>query len=211
MTLNVWSRPRTKKAKTRGVSLFACGFLLGFPLVAAAKQGQAASEHSAKNETKTVSPLAREIRHQLAALPFYSVFDSITFTLDGKKVTLTGQVLRPKLKRSAVEAIKSLEGVEAVVDQIEVLPNSASDDELRRAVYRAVFETPELALYAAQTTPPIHIVVKNGNVALEGAVKSLADKNLAGMRAGGVANVSSLKNNLNVRAPQGSAEQGDVR
>ena len=189
----------------------ACGALLCFPGYVEGKTRQTAGGQSAKSEIKSASPLAHEIRHQLAALPFYSVFDSIAFTLDGKKVTLTGQVLRATLKRNAVEAIKSLEGVDTVVDQIEVLPNSASDDELRRGGYRAIFETAELAPYAAQTAPPIHIVVKNGNVALEGTVKSAADKNLAGTRASSVANVVNVKNNLNVHASQAPAETGDVR
>lgn len=208
MTLDKSSRGRITRPQTHKLLLVsACGSLLWFPGCAEGRAGQTAGGENARSEANATSPLTREIRHQLTVLPFYSVFDSITFTLDGKKVTLTGQVLRATLKRNAAEAVQSLEGVDTVVDQIEVLPNSASDDELRRGVYRAIFETAELAPYAAQTAPPIHIVVKNGSVVLEGTVKSVADKNLAGARASSVANVSNLKNNLNVRVSQGPAKR----
>ena len=160
----------------------------------------------AKPEEKNPSSLPREIHHQLLVLPYYSVFDIIGFTLDGKKVTLTGQVVRPTLKSQAEAAVKSIEGVAIVVNQIELLPASPADDELRRATYRAIFEDATLARYAVQTVPPIHIIVKNGNVALEGTVASVSDKNLAGSRAGGVANVHNVKNNLVVQ-PKGSARE----
>jgi hyperosmotically inducible protein len=193
--------------------LLACCFLLA-PAIASeatAGQSQTAGGQVTRGDSKPSPPLAREIRHQLAALPFYSVFDFISFTLEGRKVTLTGQSLRPALKRNAVEAIESLEGVETVVDQIEVLPNSPADNELRRGVYRAIFEDPALAPYAAQAVPAIHILVKNGSVTLEGTVKSAADKNLAATRASGVPNGSGLKNNLNVRASQTAGDPGDAK
>lgn len=162
--------------------------------------------HAARQQNKTAPSLAHEIRHQLAQLPFYSEFDFITFTLDGKNVTLTGQVLRPSLKKHAEAAVKSLEGVDAVTNQIEVLPVSAEDNEIRRAVYRAIYEDPVLAPYAVQAVPSIHIIVKNASVALEGTVKSPADKSLAGRRAENVDNVKELKNNLKLLQNQNSAE-----
>lgn len=150
--------------------------------------------------------LSREIHHQLLVLPFYSVFDSINFTLDGHKVTLTGRVLRRALKEHAEASVKSIEGVAAVVNQIEVLPISPSDDDLRDAVYRALYEDPVLARYAIQNIPPVHIIVKNGAVALEGSVDTLSDKNLATAKAGSVANVASVKNDLLVHAPASTPE-----
>jgi osmotically-inducible protein OsmY len=161
-------------------------------------------------DKQDASPVGRQIRRQLQALPFYSVFDWITFSCDGKSVTLSGQVLRPTLKAGAVSAIKSIEGVEAVTDQIEVLPKSPADDDLRRTIYRAIFEDATLAPYAAQQDPAIHIVVKNGGVTLEGRVKSLADKNLVATRARNAAKVMQLKNNLAVPSMQTSDER-DVR
>jgi hyperosmotically inducible periplasmic protein len=150
--------------------------------------------------------LPREIHHQLELLPFYSVFDIIAFTTNGGEVTLTGQVLRPTLKHDAETTVKSLEGVTSVVNHIELLPISASDDELRRGIYRAIYESSSLARYAVQTVPAIHILVKGGDVVLEGWVGSLDDKNLAGTRASGVANVRSVKNNLVVQARENARQ-----
>jgi len=157
-------------------------------------------------ENKAEELLAREVRHQLQVLPFYSVFDNITFTIDGHKVTLRGQVVRPTLRAAADGAVKSIEGVGRVANEIEVLPQSISDDELRRAIYRAIFEDLVLQKYAVQALPSIHIIVKNGNVTLEGSVDSAEDKIRAASRVSGVANVAGLKDNLVVRSKQGSSQ-----
>jgi len=147
--------------------------------------------------------LAREIRHQLVVLPYYSVFDYIAFTLDGNKITLTGYVLRPTLRTNAEAAVKSLEGVSSVKNLIEVLPKSPTDDDSRRAVYRAVFEDSTLQRYAAQELPLIHIILRNGEVTLEGVVSTEAEKNLASTRASGVSGISTVKNNISIR-PKGA-------
>lgn len=153
----------------------------------------------AKNEEKTDSSLSRSVHHQLQQLPFYSVFDFLTYSIDGGKVTLAGQVQRPTLKSGAEAAVKSLEGVSSVANNIEVLPALPSDHEVGRNVYRAIFENGVLQKYAVETVPSIHIIVKNGAVSLEGAVDSEADKALAGSLAGKVPKVVGLKNNLLVR------------
>lgn len=158
-----------------------------------------AANKPASGEERYTSSLEHEIYHQLQVLPFYSVFDHIGFRLVGAKVTLTGQVLRPTLKEHAEAVVRSLEGVAVVVNQIELLPASASDDEVRRSAYRAIYEDPTLAPYAAQTIPAIHIIVKNRNVALEGFVNAARDKALAGTRASAVANVTNVRNNLIVQ------------
>ena len=142
--------------------------------------------------------LIKEVRHQLLLLPYYSVFDNLSYRIDGDTVTLDGQVVRPTLKSDAESAVKSIEGVEEVVNNIEVLPVSPMDDQLRRAVYRALYGDPALSRYAYSSVASIHIIVKNGNVALEGVVDNESDKNLAGLRANQVPNVFSVKNNLTV-------------
>jgi len=142
--------------------------------------------------------LAHEIRHQVHVLPFYSVFDYISFTLDGHKVTLTGYVLRPHLRNDAERAIGSIEGVTSVVNAIEVLPKSSTDDDFRRAVYRAIFEDAALQRYAVADMPTIHIIVKDGAVTLEGNVENETDKRAAGARAAGVPGVSGVSNHLGV-------------
>ena len=151
-----------------------------------------------RNEGKMQQNLMREVRHQLLLLPYYSVFDSLMFKVDGDKVTLLGQVVRPTLKSDAESAVKGLEGVSAVDNQIEVLPVSPMDDQLRRAVYRALYGDTVLSRYGWAALPSIHIIVKNGHVTLEGVVDSESDKNLANLRANGVPNVFSVTNNLTV-------------
>lgn len=157
---------------------------------------QAAREVSARGRDR----LIREVRHELVMQPYYGVFDNLAYRVDGGTVTLLGQVTRPTLKSDAEKSVKSIEGVERVDNQIEVLPVSPNDDRLRLAVYRAIFGAPGLDRYAMRAVPPIHIIVKNGNCTLEGAVAREADKNLAGIKANGVAGVFSLKNNLTISA-----------
>src|SRR6202165_2292596 len=139
-----------------------------------------------QRETKSNQNLVREVRHQLLLLPYYSVFDNLAFKVDGDHVTLEGQVTRPTLKSDAEAAVKSIEGVSGVVNNIEVLPPSPMDDQLRRALYRAIYGDTGLSRYGFAAVPSIHIIVKNGNVTLEGVVDSEGDKNLANLRANGV-------------------------
>ena len=153
-------------------------------------------EKKQRSEAKYREKLIKEVRHQLVMLPYYSVFDNLAYKVDGDAVTLYGQVTRPTLKSDAEAAVKSIEGVASVVNNIEVLPVSTMDDQTRRAVYRAIYGDTALSRYSIQAVPPIHIIVKNGNVTLEGAVDSESDKNLANLRASQVPNVFSVKNNL---------------
>jgi osmotically-inducible protein OsmY len=157
------------------------------------------TSHKRVADAPAEATLAREVHHQLQVLPFSSVFDYIEFTMDGSKVNLRGYVVRPKLKHDATAAVRSIEGIGRVVDEIEVLPESESDDEMRRAMYRAIFENSALQKYAVQPIPSLRIIVKNGNALLEGTVESEGDKNLAGDMARGVAKVRDLKDNLVVR------------
>jgi hyperosmotically inducible protein len=149
-----------------------------------------------RNDAKYTEKLYKEVRHQLVMLPWYSVFDNLAYQVEGDKVTLYGQVTRPTLKSDAEAAVKGVEGVASVVNNIEVLPVSPMDDQLRRAVYRAIYGDPGLSRYSVQAVPSIHIIVKNGNVTLEGVVDNETDKNIANLRASAVPNVFSVKNNL---------------
>lgn len=156
--------------------------------------GMAVAQEGARSQGR----LEREVRHELVMLPYYGVFDNLAFKVDGDKVTLMGEATRPTLKTDAGAVVKKIEGVESVDNQIEVLPLSPNDDRIRLAVYRAVYRQTSLSRYALQAIPPIHIIVKNGNVRLEGVVATDADKNLAGIRAKGVSGVFSVENNLRV-------------
>jgi hyperosmotically inducible periplasmic protein len=153
-----------------------------------------------RNDKKMQENLVKEVRHQLLLLPYYSVFDNLLFKVEGDKVTLLGQVVRPTLKSDAENAVKGIEGVASVNNQIEVLPVSPMDDQARRAVYRALYGDTVLSRYGMSALPSIHVIVKNGNVTLEGVVDSESDKNLANLRANGVPNVFSVTNNLTVPA-----------
>ena len=149
-----------------------------------------------RSEARYREKLVKEVRHQLVLLPWYSVFDNLAYKVEGDKVILYGQVTRPTLKSDAEAAVKSIEAVSSVVNNIEVLPVSPMDDQIRRAVYRAIYGEPALSRYSIQAVPSIHIIVKNGNVTLEGVVDNETDKNLANIRTSAVPNVFSVKNNL---------------
>jgi len=140
--------------------------------------------------------IAKEARHEILMLPYFDVFDNIDLRVDGYNVTLMGQVTRPTLKSNAENAIKDIEGVENVTNQIEVLPVSQNDDRLRVALYRSIYGFTSLQRYALPVIKPIRIIVKNGNITLEGIVDSEADKNVVNIRANGVFGVFSVTNNL---------------
>jgi hyperosmotically inducible periplasmic protein len=142
--------------------------------------------------------ITREVRHELLMLPYFGVFDSIAFKVDGGTVTLLGQVVRPSLKSDAENVVKRIEGVEKVDNQIEILPPSPMDDGLRLRLYRAIYGYPALEKYALGVQKPIRIIVKNGRVALEGVIDNDADKNLAGVRANTVPGIFAVTNNLQV-------------
>jgi len=143
--------------------------------------------------------IAREVRHQLVMLPYYGVFDDLAFRVDGGTVTLLGNVVRPVLKPDAENVVKRIEGVTQVINEIKVLPPSPMDEQIRRAVFRAIYADPELSIrYAYRAVPSIHIIVEGGHVTLEGVVDNETDRNLANLRANGVANVFSVTNDLQV-------------
>jgi hyperosmotically inducible protein len=162
------------------------------PLVAPAQQQASAVRGGAQPN----AAITREVRHELVMLPWYSVFDNLGYSVNGYRVTLVGQVVRPSLKSDAEAAVKNIEGVESVDNQIEVLPPSPNDDQIRRAEFRAIYSQPSLQRYAEGAVPPIHIVVKNGHVSLEGAVATEADKDVANNQANRVPGVFSVTNNL---------------
>ncbi len=145
-----------------------------------------------------LDPLSEKVRHDLVMLPFYNVFDNLTFRIDGDKVTLAGQVSRPTLKSDAEAVVRHVAGVREVKNEIEVLPLSGFDNRIRWSVARAVYGNSVLNRYALGAQPPIRIIVKNGNVTLEGVVASQMDRNVAFLAANGVFGVFSVTNNLRV-------------
>jgi hyperosmotically inducible protein len=148
--------------------------------------------------------LPDEVRHQLVMLPYYSVFDNLAYNVspDGV-VTLSGDVRQPWLKSDAERAVKHIDGVAGVVNNIKVLPLSPMDNRIRRAEYRAIYGFGGLYRYAMGTNPAIHIIVDNGHVTLVGVVDNPADKNLAYIRANSVPGVFSVTNDLRVANERG--------
>ncbi len=142
--------------------------------------------------------IEKKVRHELLMLPYYNVFDNLAFAVEGNRVVLSGQVTRPVLKSDAENAVKHVEGVQAVENRIEVLPLSPFDSGIRWRELRAIYSQPILQRYAWGPLPPIHIIVRNGVVTLEGVVDNQTDKNVAGIQANGVPGVFKVINNLRV-------------
>ena len=145
-------------------------------------------EQQAPRQAPATAYLNKEVRHELVMLPYYSLFDWLQFEVKpDDSVVLMGQVTKPTLKSDAENVVKRIEGVTKVVNQIEVLPLSPNDDRIRRAVYRALFSSNSpLFRYGLGAVPPIHILVKNGNVTLKGIVDNQGDSNIANIKANGV-------------------------
>lgn len=182
---------QTKNYQTK----FATQAVFAIVLACSAMAARAAAEQHPASP-KAVERIEKAVRKELVTLPFYGVFDNFTYKVDGYSVTLMGQVTRPTLKSDAEAAVKGIEGVEKVVNNIEVLPLSPGDDRIRLATYRSIFSEGALERYAMQAVPPIHIIVKNGHVTLEGVVSTQADKTMADLRAKTVSGVFSVTNNL---------------
>jgi hyperosmotically inducible protein len=180
------------------------------------KSGEQSVQTQPQNNTaqtttsnETLSPeayakLANKVRHELVMLPYYDVFDNLYFRIDGRTVTLMGETRNPSTKSTAGNAVKHIEGVDKVVNQIEVLPPSPADDRIRRATYRAIYSYGPLFKYSHAPVPPIHIIVKNGRVTLEGVVDSESDKQMAGIQANQVPGTFQITNNLRVIGPDQS-------
>lgn len=167
--------------------------LLGLVVVSPLSVVGAAGQIPAQSEEN----IQRKVVHELRMLPYYSIFDDLSFKVDGDTVVLMGQVVNPVLKSDAASAVKHVEGVQRVVNNIEVLPVSNFDDRIRFAEYRAIYSSPGFERYYS-ALPPIHIIVKNGHVTLTGVVADKFDKNVAGIRANGVPGVFSVENDLRV-------------
>jgi hyperosmotically inducible protein len=175
--------------------------------------------------------IVQQVQKKLAGLSNLGVFDWLTFGIHGKALVLKGYASRPVLKSDAENAVKGIQGIDSVDNQIEVLPNSPMDDRIRASVYNRIYTQPSLRKYNANqgnigraigpgagialaaggitNTPPIgfhaiHIIVKNGNVTLYGVVLNQMDSSIAGVQANSTPGAFSVDNDLIV---QGSASK----
>jgi hypothetical protein len=169
-------------------------------------------------DEQAVIRLARNIQREILSLPEYGVFDHLRFSIKGDTVILRGQASRPLLKSGAENVVKRLEGVAKVDNQIDVLPLSPNDDQIRLRTYIAIYGHPTLSRFnpnrgtplfmsrmsamagitndPPQGNHPVHIIVKNGNVTLEGVLPTAADRTIAELQANGVFGAFSVINNI---------------
>ncbi len=149
---------------------------------------------------KAVQPslekIMKKVRHELVTLPYYGVFDNLAYKVEGSTVTLYGQVVRPSTRKDAERRVARIDGVEQVINEIEVLPLSSFDDRIRLATYRELQRTGSLYRYFLGANPSIHIVVNRGHVTLEGVVANEGDRNLANIAARNAFGSFSVTNNL---------------
>lgn len=176
-----------------------CFGMSGIGLCQEPGSNSGAAAQGATGPQRMQDRISREVFHELVTLPQLTIFDNLQYKVDGSKVTLMGQVRDAILKDSAEKSVKHIEGVDSVNNQIEILPASGNDDRIRRQVARALFNDERLFRYSMGSVPPIHIIVKNGHVTLEGVVNSQADKDAANVRANGVPGVFSVDNHLQVQ------------
>jgi hyperosmotically inducible periplasmic protein len=153
-----------------------------------------------KSTSHGISAIPNQVQHNLAMLPWYGVFDNLDYQVNGSEVILSGQVIsaHATTKDDAGKYVKSIPGVTKVVNNIEVLPPSMFDNQIRRAEFRTVFSQADLGRYTMGAIPQVHIIVKNGHVSLEGVVMNQMDKNIAGIVANSVPGVFSVENNLRI-------------
>lgn len=167
--------------------------LLGF------STGTSKAVAATRTSPNTVS-ISSQVNTKLVTLPWYGVFDNLQYQVNGSEVILSGQLISEHgiTKRDAENAVKSIHGVTKVVNNIEVLPPSPFDNQIRRAEYRTIFSQSDLGRYTMGAVPQVRIVVKNGHVTLEGEVIDQMDKNIAGIVANSVPGVFSVTNNLRI-------------
>ena len=161
-----------------------------------------ADQHIQATTVQSHDRIVREVRHELLMLPQFSIYDNLSYKVEDNTVTLLGQVRNAVLKDEAQAAVRRIEGVQQVNNQIEILPASFNDDRIRRQVARVIFRQPRLFEYSTEPVPSIHIIVRNGHVNLEGVVRDQGDKDVAGIQANGVSGVFSVQNNLQVENPK---------
>jgi hypothetical protein len=152
----------------------------------------------ASNRTTRPQPLDKRVQHELAMLPYLTVFDDLSFRADNGRVTLLGEVTEPILKVDAENVVKHIEGVTRVNNMIELLPWSQRDNQIRMKTYEAIFGFSPLERYRAGLVPTIHIIVDHGNLILAGVVASESDREAAYLRANRIPGVLSVTNDLRV-------------
>lgn len=194
--------------RRNGIAVVLAMLLTGSAAAQQSGQAPAANQQGGEMQSQALTgqeqaKLIKGVRKALIMLPYYGVFDNLAFRLQGRTVILEGQVATSSLKPDAAAAVKKVEGVDKVVNDIQVLPPGGIDDRIRQQVYRAIYNYGPFLKYANQPNPPIRIIVKNARVTLEGVVDNETDKGLVTIRVNQVPDVLSVTNNLAVAKPSG--------
>jgi hyperosmotically inducible periplasmic protein len=141
--------------------------------------------------------IEQKIFKKINGLPYYGVFDFISYKVEGRTVTLYGKVASLGTKKDAERAVKRIDGVETVINNIQQLPPSSFDNSIRRQIVRDFYNRGgSLYRYLQEPNPSVRIIVENGRVTLEGYVSNRGDSNLANILANGANGVFSVRNNL---------------
>lgn len=199
----------------------ALGIVLLASLVLLASAGLPAA-----TDPQTVAERRRidAVRTALERLPYYGVFDFLSFSIDRGTVTLMGYAYATGLRSDAEQAVKRAGGVDDVVNKVETLPASPNDDRIRRATFYNIYTDDFLSRYSSGGAAgaasalrdsggapgmqpfgsyPIHIIVKGGRTRLEGVVASESDKQIAGLRAREVPGVFGVENAVQIEGKTG--------
>jgi hyperosmotically inducible protein len=169
-------------------------------MASSSSNGPVVADYRSSYPNDVEGRIAKEVRHELLMLPYYSLFDDLEYSVQDRTVTLSGALTSEHAvtKSDAEHAVKRIEGVDKVINNIKVLPPSPFDQQARERVYRAISNTGSLSRYFWQAAPSIHIIVDSQHVILKGFVNSEADKNLATVAANGVPGIFQVTNELRV-------------
>ena len=151
-------------------------------------------------EDVTPRQIGEQARKDIVTYYAYTIFDNITLEVQGDRLIVNGQVTQPYKKQDIGNFLAHVKGVAELDNNLEVLPTSEYDDSLRLAIARAIYNDPYFIHYGNQALPPIHIIVKNGNVTLEGVVASQMDRTKAEMDARLAATYFNFTDNLRIES-----------
>ncbi|MBV9505198.1 MAG: BON domain-containing protein [Acidobacteriia bacterium] len=183
------------RATNRQAIGLVAGLVLGAGMVLAANAPQASAPQPDPK-------IAQEVRHEIVMYSHYTIFDSLAFNVNNGNVVLQGAVTEPYKKSDLTKIVQGIPGVTSVTNQVEVLPLSPMDNRLRLQIANAIYRDPALSTLGFQALPPIHIIVDNGHVTLEGVVNNTLQKQVAGMRASTTGlSFGPVVNNLKVENP----------
>ncbi len=179
--------------------------------LAVAQQKTPQEQETPEGQVFTAGPpnerlLAREVRHNLLLLPYYSIFDELSFSLNGSVVTLGG-LCPPEppwdIRSDAEATVKRIPGVTQVINHIRLLPLSPMDWQIRRAEARAIYGNADIGMrYGYRSLPSIHIIVENGHVTLMGEVDNQFDDTHIRTIANEVPDVFSVTDKLVIVHPE---------